>query len=498
MTVIFMEGKSSIIENNIAALIHSHHRLNVMSLNQYKAPLHKALQLSEDFFDTLDSTPVGSMKSHEELLSLWDQKLPETGMDPEQILIDMDKAARPGLHLSQSGRFFSWVIGGSYPTGVAADWLTSAWDQNAGMFTVAPAASIAEEIAGKWLKQILNLPVDASFAFVTGCQMAHFTCLAAARNHLFHQAGWDIEAKGFYGAPRIRVICGDQKHSTINRAMRMLGFGTDILTDVPSDEYGRINVALFEKEFMKEPDVPTLVLLQAGDLNTGVYDDFNAIIPLAHKFNAWVHVDGAFGLWASASKHLSHLTKGIETADSWATDGHKWLNVPYDCGYALTAHPEAHYRSMSQQASYVFEDQTARDSMYWNPEFSRRARGFATYAVIKELGTQGIEELVDRTCAHARSIVEQAGKLPHTEIVAMPVINQGLIRFLDPKGNSEKDHAAYTEKVIHEINESGEAFFQPVTFKGKRCMRVSVSGWRTSDEDVRRTVAAIREAVSGE
>ncbi|HZV69145.1 MAG TPA: aminotransferase class V-fold PLP-dependent enzyme [Saprospiraceae bacterium] len=463
-----------------------------MKSKQYQIPLEQAYKLANDFFETIDSTPVGSMKSHEELLALWDQELSITGMDPEQIIIEMDKSARPGLHLNQSGRFFSWVIGGSHPSGVAADWLTSAWDQNAGMFTVAPAASIAEEIAGRWLKKILKLPHDASFAFVTGCQMAHFTCLSAARNHLFHEAGWDIEAKGFFGAPRIRVICGDQKHSTINRAMRMLGFGTDILTDIPSDEHGRINVVAFEKELMKEPDVPTLVLLQAGDLNTGVYDDFKTIIPLAHKINAWVHVDGAFGLWASASDSLSHFTEGVEAADSWATDGHKWLNVPYDCGYAFTAHPEAHYRSMSQQASYVFGDQTARDPMYWNPEFSRRARGFATYAVIKELGTRGIEELIDRTCRHAHSIVKQAGQLPNTEVISIPIINQGLIRFLDPNSTNEKDHAAFTEKIILAINETGEAFFQPVTFKGKRCMRVSVSGWRTNDEDVRRTVEAIR------
>ncbi len=471
-----------------------------MTVNSTKsnAPLEKALELANDFLKTLDTTPVGSMKSYEELIVLWDQKLPLTGSASEIILEEMDKAARPGLHLTQSGRFFSWVIGASHPAGTAADWLTSAWDQNTGMFSVAPSASIAEEIAGGWLKQILKLPADASFAFVTGCQMAHFTCIAAARNHLFHRAGWDIEAKGFYGAPRIRVICSDQKHSTIDRAMRMLGFGTDILTDIPSDDSGRINVSLFEKELMKEPNVPTLVFLQAGDLNTGIYDDFKSIIPMAHKINAWVHVDGAFGLWASASKKYSHLTDGVEAADSWATDGHKWLNVPYDCGYAFTAHPEAHYRSMSQHASYVVGDKSARDPMYWNPEFSRRARGFATYAVIKELGVKGIEDLIDRTCAHARSIVEQAGRLPHTEIVALPVINQGLLRFLDPSSTSEADHAAYTDKVIKAIDESGEAFFQPVTFKGKRCMRVSVSSWRTNEEDVRRTVEAIRQAVNHE
>jgi len=463
--------------------------------NQNLPPLETALHLANDFLENLNTAPAGSIKTYEELITLWDQELPVKGSDPVSIIESLSKAARPGLHLNQSGRFYSWVIGGSHPTALAADWLSSAWDQNAGMFSVAPSASIAEGIAGNWLKQILKLPKGASFAFVTGCQMAHFTCLAAARNHLFHKAGWDIEAKGFYGAPRIRIICSDQKHATIDRALRYLGFGTNIMTNIPSDEHGRISNSHFENELMKEPDVPTLVLLQAGDLNTGIYDDFKTIIPIAHKVNAWVHIDGAFGLWASATAKYSHLTEGIEAADSWATDGHKWLNVPYDCGYAFTAHPDAHYRSMSQQASYVAPDHIARDEMYWNPEFSRRARGFATYAVIRELGTKGISDLIERTCAHAHSIVEQAGRLPQAEIIAMPIINQGLIRFLHPSSTNEKDHAAFTEKVIHAINDTGEAFFQPVTFKGIRCMRVSVSGWRTNEEDVRRAVEAIRKAI---
>jgi glutamate/tyrosine decarboxylase-like PLP-dependent enzyme len=463
--------------------------------NPNNSPLETALRLSNDFFENLDTAPAGSTKSYEELVSLWDTELPISGTPADEVIKEMDRAARPGLHLTQSGRFFSWVIGASHISGTAADILTSAWDQNAGMFTVAPSASIAEDIAGQRLKKILKLPQDASFAFVTGCQMAHFTCLCAARNHLFHQAGWDIEAQGFYGAPRIRIICGDQKHATIHRALRMLGFGTNIMMDIPTDQSGRIEVSLFEKELMKEPGVPTIVLLQAGDLNTGIFDDFKSIIPLAHQINAWVHVDGAFGLWAAASKKYAHLTAGIELADSWATDGHKWLNVPYDCGYAFTAHPEAHYRSMSQQASYVFGVAKARDEMYWNPEFSRRARGFATYAVIKELGVEGIENLIDRTCRHAHDIVEQSGKLEHVEIIAHPVINQGLIQLTYPSSTDEKDHAAFTEKVINAINATGEAFFQPVTFKGKRCMRVSVSSWRTNEEDVRRAVDAIRKAI---
>ena len=462
---------------------------------KYNASLHRAHQLANDFLDTLDTGAAGVTKSYEELITAWEQKLPIEGTNPEEVIADMAQAAAPGLMRNQSGRFFAWVIGGTHPSALGADWLTSAWNQNSGMFTVAPAASIAEEIAGKWLKQILHLPVDASFAFVTGCQMAHFTCLSAARNHIFHASGWDIETQGFYGAPVIKVICSDQKHVTVNRALRMLGFGTNIMTHVKTDASGRIDVDDFAAAMEKDPALPTLVLLQAGDLNTGAYDNFEKIIPIARKYNAWVHVDGAFGLWASASKNFRHLNAGIELADSWATDGHKWLNVPYDCGYAFTAHPEAHRRAMSQPASYLTHKSQSRDQMDWNPEFSRRGRGFATYAVIRELGVKGIEELIDRTCQHARSIVEQAGKFANVEVVAMPIINQGLLRFHDPHSTSQADHDHYTEEIIHKINVTGEAFFQPTTYKGKRCMRVSVSGWRTNEEDVSRTVEAIRKAL---
>lgn len=463
---------------------------------KYNASLHRAHQLANDFLDTLDTGAAGVTKSYEELIIEWEQELPRDGTNPEDVIADIAKAAAPGLMRNQSGRFFSWVIGGTHPSALGADWLTSAWNQNSGMFTVAPAASIAEEIAGKWLKQLLHLSSEASFAFVTGCQMAHFTCLSAARNHIFHEAGWDIETQGFYGAPAIKVICSDQKHVTVNRALRMLGFGTNIMTQVRTDASGRIDADDFAAAMAKDSGLPTLVLLQAGDLNTGAYDDFQKIIPIARNYNSWVHVDGAFGLWASASKKYKHLTAGIELADSWATDGHKWLNVPYDCGYAFTAHPEAHRRAMSQPASYLTHKSQSRDQMDWNPEFSRRGRGFATYAVIRELGINGIEALIDRTCQHAHTIVEEAGKLDHVEIVAMPIINQGLLRFHDPNSTSQADHDQYTEEIIHKINVTGEAFFQPTTYKGKRCMRVSVSGWRTNEEDVRRTVEAIRKALA--
>ncbi len=463
---------------------------------KYNASLHRAHQLANDFLDTLETGVAGVTKSYDDLIAEWEQVLPLDGTNPEEVIADIARAAAPGLMRNQSGRFFSWVIGGTHPSALGADWLTSAWNQNSGMFTVAPAASIAEEIAGKWLKQVLHLPHDASFAFVTGCQMAHFTCLSAARNHIFHEAGWDIETKGFYGAPAIKVICSDQKHVTVNRALRMLGFGTNIMTQLKTNASGCIDVDDFALAMAEDPALPTLVLLQAGDLNTGAYDNFQKIIPIARKYNSWVHVDGAFGLWASASRKYRHLNEGIEQADSWATDGHKWLNVPYDCGYAFTAHPEAHRRAMSQPASYLTHKSQSRDQMDWNPEFSRRGRGFATYAVIRELGINGIEALIDRTCQHAHAIVTGAGKFENVEIVAMPIINQGLLRFHDPHSTSQNDHDQYTEEIIHKINITGEAFFQPTTYKGKRCMRVSVSGWRTNEEDVNRTVEAIRSALS--
>lgn len=466
------------------------------NFKKYNEALSAAHQKALDFIEKLDSAPVSNMRTHDQLAELWEKDLPAEGKDPVEILDLIDKAARPGLLLNQSGRFFSWVIGGSLPAALAADWLTSTWDQNAGLFAVAPSAAVVEEIAGEWLKKLFRLPSDASFAFVTGCQMAHVTCLNAARNHLLSQSGWDVETKGLNGAPPIRIICGDQKHVTINRAVRLLGLGLDSVIQVPTDSHGKIITEEMQREIVKYKDGPCLILLQAGDVNTGIYDDFASIIPFAHQFHSWVHVDGAFGLWAAASNQHRHLVEGVENADSWATDGHKWLNVPYDCGYAFTAHPGAHFNSLALTASYVEHTRDVRNEMDWTPEFSRRARGFATYAAIMELGEKGIEEMINRCCDHAATIISQAADLSNVEVVSPPVINQGLLRFLNPLGGSETDHDAYTELIIRRVNESGEAFFQPTTFKGKRCMRVSVSGWNTTDDDVRRTVAAIGNAVA--
>ena len=464
--------------------------------NLYTAALEQAFHHANDFLGHLDTDPVDVSLDYEQMKTLWDWELPVEGKPASEVIDELNQSARPGLVHNQSGRFFSFVIGGSHPSAIAADWLTSAWDQNAGLYVATPASGIVEEIAGQWLKQIFRIPSFASFAFVTGCQMANFTCLMAARNHIFNQAGWDIEKNGFYGAPKVRIITGDYKHSTITKALRMLGFGYDHAIQIPSDAMGRINNELVEAEFRRDPDIPTILILQAGEVNTGAFDDFATLIPVARQYNAWVHVDGAFGLWAKASKKFQHLVAGTEGADSWSSDGHKWLNVPYDSGYAFVAHPDAHFLSISQGAAYLLQDDQARDQMNWTPELSRRARGFPTFAAIKELGTSGIEDLIDRSCLHCKEIIDGIKDHPLVEVIAYPIINQGLVQFHHPtNGNEEAANGQFTEQVIHAINASGEAFFQPTAFKGRRCMRVSVSGWRTNEEDVRRTIAAIHTAI---
>ncbi len=398
---------------------------------------------------------------------------------------------------SAGGRFFGWVIGGSLPSALAADWLTSAWDQNAGHHACSPAAAVAEEVAGEWLKEILGLPARASFALVTGCQMAHTTCLAAARHGVLAKHGWDVEKQGLYGAPPIRLISSDLRHESFERAVRLLGLGLAQVTYLSSDSQGHMPAHALERTLSENSDRPAIVLLQAGDVNTGAYDSFETLIPIAKKYGAWVHVDGAFGLWAAASSQYRHLVKGIDSADSWATDGHKWLNVPYDCGYAFVADAEAHRASLSQQAAYLVDGGDLRNELDWNPEFSRRARAFPTYAAIRQLGRKGIAELVERCCRHAHTLVMEIGGLPGAEVVAEPIVNQGLVRFLDPgPGASDADHDRRTNEVIAAIVASGEAFFGGTTWRGRRAMRVSVCNWQTSEEDVERVVRAAKKVLA--
>lgn len=453
-------------------------------LQDFESVLSTAHDLSRKFIDDLDNRPVSPQVSHQVLKSKWVSDLPENGTDPVKVLEELSEAALPGLTINQGGRFFSWVIGGSHPGSVGADWLTSTWDQNCGLYLTSPSAAIAEEIAGAWLKELLNIPAQSSFAFVTGGQMANFTCLAAARNFLFHQTGWNVEKHGFYGAPKIRVICGEYKHNTIVRALRFLGFGSECIEEVGTDKLGRMIPGELEKVLLREEGIPAIVVLQAGEIHTGAFDPFHALIPIAHQHKCWVHIDGAFGLWAVANKEYHHLMHGAENADSWSTDGHKWLNIPYDSGYAFVAHPDAHFLAFTQMAHYLRQDDKARDEYNWTPELSRRARGFTTYALIRELGRNGISELVGRSCELTKQFAQELSNTKHIEILAEPIINQLIIRFHDPASDSEEDHDAFTNKLIKDINSTGKVLFQSSIFKNKKCMRISVSGWRTTREDV--------------
>lgn len=454
--------------------------------------LATTLDHAASYLKSLDSRPVAPTTDLQTLRKHLSKPITEDGISPDQVIDELVRDVDGGLVGSAGGRFFGWVIGGSLPAALAADWLTSTWDQNAAQYSASPAAAVVEEIAGAWLKEILGLPSQASFALVSGCQMAHVTCLAAARHALLSKRGWDVEQRGLYGAPPIRVITSSERHGTIERGLRLLGLGRDQVTDIASDSHARLQPGDLEEALARDSSRPTIVLLQAADVNTGSFDPFETLVPIARRYGAWVHVDGAFGLWAAASPRYRHLVKGVQGADSWATDGHKWLNVPYDCGYAFVADSEAHRASMSYRASYLSYNAEARDQIEWNPEWSRRARGFPTYAALRQLGTRGIAELVDRCCRHAHAIVMGIGQLPGAQVVWEPTLNQGLVRFPDPKpGATGEDHDRRTEKVIAAILRSGEAFFGGTTWRGRRAMRVSVSCWQTSENDAKRVVAAV-------
>jgi glutamate/tyrosine decarboxylase-like PLP-dependent enzyme len=458
--------------------------------------LDRAAHHASVWLEGLATRAVNATTSLEELRARLRVPLTDEGIDPVQVVDDLAAATEGGLLGSPGGRFYAWVIGGTMPSAIAADWLTSAWDQNAGMYATAPAAAVAEEVVGEWLLDVLDLPRDASFALVTGCQMAHVTALAAARSGVLRDAGWDVERDGLFGAPRIRVLANATRHVTVDRALRLLGFGVNAVEPVETDDRGRVTADSL-RTALRAGSGPTIVVLAAGDLNTGEFDRFQELIPIAKAAGAWVHVDGAFGLLARASATKRRLVDGVELADSWSTDAHKWLNVPFDSGIAIVRDRAAHRTAMTAHASYLVASDVVRDEVDWNPEFSRRARGFALYAALRELGRHGLADLIDRCCAHCYSIVTGIGALEGAEALWIPELDQGLVRFLDPRPDAtEEEHDAHTDRIIAAINASGEAFFGGVTWKGRRAMRVSVVNWRTNDSDVARTIEAARRVLA--
>jgi glutamate/tyrosine decarboxylase-like PLP-dependent enzyme len=446
--------------------------------------LQRAAELGIEYVESVPQRPVRPSASIQELRNALDLPLPDGPTDPVEVIESLARDVDAGLTQMTGGRYFGFVIGGALPAALAADWLTSAWDQNAGLALPTPGAAVVEEVAGGWLKELLGIPAQASFALVTGCQMAHATALAAARNHLLAEAGHDVERDGLTGAPPIRVVAGAKRHGTLDRALRFLGLGTGCVRPVAVDDQGRMLVDELRTELARGGG-PTIVCSQLGEVNTGACDDLNAIADAATEAGAWHHVDGAFGLWAAAAPSLRHLTAGVERADSWATDAHKWLNVPYDNGIAFCAHPEAHQKALGIRSEYLVYTDEAREPLDWNPEHSRRARGFTVYAALRSLGRSGVADLVERSCARARDLAAALRELQGCEILNDVVLNQVLLRF-------EDDEA--TDAVVAGVQASGEAWLGGTVWNGRRAIRISVCNWQTSEDDVERTVAAFAAA----
>ncbi len=443
-----------------------------------------AADYAAQFHDTLDERPVGPRASYDELVEALGGTLANEGIEDADVVSELIAAAEPGLVGSQTGRYFGFVFGSALPASVAADWVASAWDQNAFSVVSSPAAAAAEEVAAGWLAELLGLPDGVSSGFVTGAQGANTTGLAAARRHVLAAAGWDVARDGLAGSPRIRVLAGGERHVTIDRSLRLLGLGSSALELVPADEQGRMRADAL-RDALAGPDGPAIVCAQAGNVNTGAVDPLGELADVCEEAGAWLHVDGAFGLWAAASPRLRHLTEGCERADSWATDAHKWLNVPYDCGIVFCRHPESHGEAMAVAASYL-QRADGRSPSDWVPESSRRARGFSVWAALRSLGRDGVADLVDRCCGHARTFAELLGAERGVEILNDVVLNQVLVRF--------DDDDETTREVVRRVQADGTCWLGGTDWQGRAAMRISVSSFRTTSEDVERSAEAILTA----
>ena len=458
-------------------------------MSSYEVLLDHARRHAGEFLRSLPERHVGARATRDELLAALRVPLPDGGEDDLAVLEALAAQGERGAVACPGPRYFGFVIGGTLPVALAADWLTSTWDQNPGIYATSPVASVIEEVAREWLLELFDLPRQASAGFVTGCQMANFTCLAAARHGVLRRAGWNVEEDGLHGAPRINLVTSAESHVTVDVAMRYLGFGTRALLRVESDEQGRMRADRLRR-LLENLSGPTIVCAQAGNVNTGAVDPLREIAEIAHEHGAWLHVDGAFGLWARTSRALRHLADGVELADSWATDAHKWLNVPQDSGVAIVRHAEDHRAAMTTSAAYLVQTQgVERDAVDWVPEFSRRGRGIAVYAALRALGREGVEALVERCCARARQIAETLRAVPGVEILNDVVLNQVLVRF--------GDDDELTRRVIAGVQQDGTCWLGGTTWHEKAAMRVSVSNWSTTEEDAARSAEAIARVFSG-
>jgi glutamate/tyrosine decarboxylase-like PLP-dependent enzyme len=437
-----------------------------------------------DYVEGLPDRHVGPRASIDELRDRLRGPVPERPSEPKEVIAELAAAVDEGLMASAGPRFFGFVFGGSLPAALAADLLVSGWDQNPFVAAAAPAATVVEEVTGEWLLDLLGLPQGCSFAFATGATMANFTALAAARDHVLATAGWDVEANGLQGAPQVNTVVGEERHITVDGSLKMLGLGAARSVVAAADDQGRMTPQGL-REALAGLSGPTIIVAQAGNVNSGAVDPLREICSLAREREAWVHIDGAFGLWVAASPAHRNLVDGYELADSWSTDAHKWLNVPYDCGIAVTAHPDAHRAAMGIRASYLAQQDEGgvREPIDHNPEASRRARGIPVYAAIRSLGRSGIAELVERCCRHARRFADALGDNEGIEVLNDVVMNQVLVRF--------DDDDKTTNDVIRKVQEEGTLWLGGATWRDRAVMRISVSNWSTTADDVDRSVDAI-------
>jgi glutamate/tyrosine decarboxylase-like PLP-dependent enzyme len=448
------------------------------------ALLRHTAERSIDYLDGVADRPVGRPVAAGPLrTALADGPLPERGEDPAAVIDALLAGADRGLVASAGPRYFGFVVGGSLPAALAADWVTSAWDQNAFSYISSPAASVIEEIAGRWVREVLGLPAGSSAGFTSGATTSNMVGLAAARHAVLARAGWDVDANGLIGAPPIRILAGEEVHASALQALRFLGLGSDTVERIPVDGQGAIRADAVEP-MLAGTTGPAIVLAQAGNVNTGAVDPLGAIVDAAHAVGAWVHVDGAFGLWAAASPAYRGLLAGVERADSWAMDCHKWLNVPYDCGFVAVADRAAHFHSTRMTASYLVPAPDGDlDPFDWVPEASRRGRATPVYAALRSLGRDGVAELVDRCCALARRMADRLGDEREITILNDVVLNQVLARF----GDSDER----TRAVIAAVQEDGTCWAGGTTWHGVAAMRISVSSWATTEADIDRSAGAI-------
>lgn len=451
-----------------------------------------AARLAADYRRDVASAAANPVTGYGEIHARFDRPVPEDGADGISVVRELDSGARDGLRPIVSPRFYGWVNGHSHLAGVAADWLTSAWGQNCAGIPMTPAGAAVEAVAARWLLELLHLPAECSVGLVSGATIANFVGLAAARGELLHRQGWDVEADGLYGAPPLRVLIGADAHNTVFSGLRYLGLGERRVTTIATDSDGRMLASALERALAAD-SAPAIVIGQAGQINTGVSDPFAIIAPMVHDAGGWLHVDGAFGLWARASERYRHLLDGIELCDSWATDGHKWLQTPYDCGFTIVRHEAAHRRAMDMQASYLTRDnEQFRHPGAYVPELSRRSRGFAAWAMMRRLGRSGIARMVDDDVRIAQSMAAGMAAIPGVEVLNQPELNQFIVRFGADRGEQEGDRL--TQATVDRIQQDAIAFMGTAQWRGRLVMRVSVCSIATTEEDGRISVEAVRQA----